>query len=317
MKASFRSSIIFSSVIWILGIILSLRYGVAPGADSEIVLQLRLPRVILATAVGIGLSVAGALLQAVFSNPLCEPYTLGISSGSALGAVLGAALGLSWNPAGLTASALLGAALFMFVLDFASRRTGRSGSSVLLMGVMLGFLGSSLVALVMALSDANGIQGALFWLLGDLSRVRLHASIAVLLALLSLSCFAFARRGVLDALLLGEEVAASMGVDMFQTRRKLIFLSSLMVAFCVSSAGMIGFVGLIVPHYARRSVGALHRRMLPVAALLGASSLVWADLVSRLLFQGFEIPVGVITAIIGAPLFVLLLRVAPIRGSAS
>lgn len=293
--------------VWALIFFVSLGVGPAGLARGDIILELRLPRAIMAAAVGMGLSVAGAVLQALFANPLCEPYTLGVSSGSALGAVLGAWLGLPLVFAGVTGSAFVGAMVFVGILYFISLRGAGGKFALLLSGVMLGFLGSSLVSIAMAFSDPNGIQGALFWLLGDLSRARFEGSIASLVAAIVLVLALWSRWRGLDALLVGEENARALGVDVNRARRVLLLLSSLLIGVCVSGAGMIGFVGLVVPHFARRQVGSLHFRLIPVCAIWGAALLTAADSLTRSVVQPYELPVGVVTALIGAPAFLWIL----------
>lgn len=288
---------------WLFSFVLALRWGASPDADPTLIAQLRLPRAILASAVGMGLSVAGAALQALFANPLCDPYTLGVSSGAALGAVVGASLGISWMVAGLAGSAFLGSALFSLILYFISRNSRQSNLALLLSGVMLGFLGSSLVSLWMAFSDPNGIQGALFWLLGDLSRARLQGAILTWVGAAGLVFAIWARSRELDALLMGVEGALALGVPVAQVRRGLILLISFLVALCVSASGMIGFIGLVVPHFARNFAGSLHRKLLPLVAILGASALTAADAAARMVARPYELPVGVMTALIGSPLF--------------
>jgi iron complex transport system permease protein len=295
-------------VFWAAIFFLSLKIGAAADLDSEIMMQLRLPRALLATAVGMGLSVAGAILQAIFTNPLCEPYTLGVSSGSALGAVAGAWIGLPLVLSGLTGSAFLGALAFGFLLYLISMRSSGDGKfTLLLSGVMLGFFGSSLVAVIMALSDPNGIQGALFWLLGDLSRARPQGAWVALATILGLVAVTFTRWRGLDALLVGEENALSLGVDVTRVRRSLLLISSLIIGICVSGGGMIGFVGLVVPHIARKMVGSLHRKLIPVCAIYGALALTAADMLARIVVRPYELPVGVVTALLGAPLFLWIL----------
>jgi iron complex transport system permease protein len=295
-------------LLWAAVFAFSLRVGMAGEIDWDVVKELRLPRVVLATAVGMGLSVAGAVLQAVFTNPLCEPYTLGVSSGSALGAVIGAWLGLPLVVAGLTGSAFLGALAFGFLLYLISLRSGKeSRFRLLLSGVMLGFFGSSLVAVVMALSDPSGLQGALFWLLGDLSRARPEGAWAALALIVSMTVFILTRWRGLDALLVGEENALALGVDVSRVRRSLLLISSLLIGVCVSAGGMIGFIGLVIPHLARQAVGSLHRKMIPVCAVFGALGLTAADTLARTVAAPFELPVGVVTALIGAPVFLWIL----------
>jgi iron complex transport system permease protein len=296
-----------SVLAWALSVLLALKLGSVSGAPWDLVLELRLPRAVLATAVGLGLAVAGATLQALFSNPLCEPYTLGISSGSTLGAVIGSALGLNWAFAGMTGTAFAGALVFTFILYAIGLRPGTSNLSFLLTGVMLGFLGSSLVALVIALVDANGLQSALFWLMGDMSRARPQGAALSLGLSFVISLVLWLHWRELDALLLGEEGAQALGVEVRPLRRKLVVLSSLLISVCVSAAGMIGFIGLIIPHLARRSIGALHLRMLPLCALWGATALTLADALARMAARPYELPVGVVTALVGAPLFLWIM----------
>ena len=294
---------IWGLLCWFVSFIAALQLGATSDASMEVISQLRLPRALLASAVGMGLSVSGAVLQALFSNPLCEPYTLGISSGAALGAVLGISLGLQFAFGGLVSSAFVGALVFAFVLYLIALRPGSSNLTLLLSGVMLGFFGSSLVALWMALTDANGIQSAFFWLMGDLSRARLHSSIFSFVGMLILTLLIVKKWRVLDGLLLGEEAALSLGVDVLKSRKTIILLVSLLIGLSVSSSGMIGFIGLVVPHFVRQFVGSLHRKVLPVAAIWGAAALTAADTLARISFKPYELPVGIVTAIVGAPLF--------------
>jgi iron complex transport system permease protein len=295
-------------IFWAAIFLFSLKLGAASELDPAIIRELRLPRIVLATAVGAGLSIAGAVLQAIFTNPLCEPYTLGVSSGSALGAVLGAWVGIPLVVAGLTGSAFLGALAFGFLLYLISIRSGKDGKfTLLLSGVMLGFFGSSLVAVIMALSDPSGLQGALFWLLGDLSRARPQGAWGSLSMIAVLALAILMQWRGLDALLVGEENALALGVDVSRVRRTLLLLSSLLIGVCVSAGGMIGFVGLVIPHLARQTVGSLHRKMLPVCAVFGAVALTAADTLARTIASPYELPVGVVTALLGAPIFLWIL----------
>lgn len=265
------------------------------------------PRALLALGVGGILAVSGALLQALFANPLCEPYTLGISSGAALGAVGVAALGLS--PAvggvveGIALGPLAGALIFSIPIFRVAGRDRVTGGSLLLLGVMLGFFGSSLVALVLALSPGAGVARALVWLLGDLSRATLGGSVATATAGVLLTAWIRRRHAELDALLLGEASARSLGVPVDSVRREALLVVSLLVAWGVALSGMIGFVGLMVPHFVRAWSGASHRRLLPLAFAMGGLCVAAADLCGRLLFSPREIPVGVLTALAGVPAY--------------
>jgi iron complex transport system permease protein len=304
--------------LWLVSILATLKgWYIRGGGDLsllgddvsfDLLTQIRIPRLILASSVGAGLSVSGAALQALFSNPLCEPYTLGISSGAALGAVVGGSIGFGLHWAGMTGSALLGALLFTFVLLFFSFRKKMQGSGLLLAGVMLGFLGSSLLALWMGINEAEKVQGVLLWLLGDLSRARLEGSLFVFISVSLISFLILFRWRFLDALLLGEESARSLGLNLDQRRRSLLVWVSLLVGICVSSAGMIGFVGLVIPHFVRKYAGPLHLRMLPLCALWGAVLVCYSDFLSRFIAAPYELPVGSITALLGAPVFLALLN---------
>ena len=270
--------------------------------------ELRGARALLAIAVGGALAVSGALLQVLFSNPLCEPYTLGISSGAALGAVLAGSLGAHWVIEGVALGSLGGALLFVLPLGVLASRREVSGQSLLLAGVMLGFFGSSLVALVMALHASSGVAQALVWLLGDLSRATTIGSLISSALMILATGWVLRRHAELDTLLLGERPARAVGVEVDGLRREVLAVSSILVAVGVATSGMIGFVGLMVPHLVRRQAGSLHRNVLPLCVLWGAVTVLVSDLLGRLLFAPREIPVGVITALVGAPLYFLWLR---------
>jgi iron complex transport system permease protein len=294
--------------VWLIALFLELRFGAAADAGLDIILQLRLPRAILGSAVGMGLAVAGAILQAVFANPLCEPYTLGVSSGASLGAVIAMLVGYPMIFIGISLPAFAGGLACAGLLSWiAALKRERSALGLLLAGVMLGFFCSSLVALVMALADPNGIQSALFWMLGDLSRARLSSSVASLGLVSSLSFTAWRHWRTLDGLLMGEEGALALGIDVPAARTRMILLVSLLIAVCVSGSGMIGFVGLVIPHFCRRRVGSLHLTLIPLCAVWGAATLVLADWLARVAHNPYELPVGVMTSLLGAPVFLWIM----------
>jgi len=297
----------FGAAAWVVTAVIALSWGAVNDPSFEVIRQVRLPRAILASAIGVGLSVAGAALQALFANPLCEPYTLGISSGAGLGAVLGISFGFQWMVAGLTGTAFLGAIVFSVVLYLISLKAKGGNTTLLLAGVMLGFLGSSLVTLWISLSDSNGVQNAMNWLFGDLSRARLGGSLFTVAGVLSLTALLWGEWRNLDGLLMGEEGAAALGVDVRQVRRKVIVLVSLLIGLCVSAGGMIGFIGLVVPHFSRRMIGSLHLRLIPLCAIWGAATLTLADCLARVVVRPYELPVGVVTALIGAPVFLWIM----------
>ena len=305
---------LWALLIWVVVLLGSLKVGAVSEISWDLIWEVRLPRVLLASLIGMGLAVSGASMQALFSNPLCEPYTLGISSGAALGAVLASALGLDWSTSGLTGSAFLGALFFCTILVLLSYHRIGSASVLLLAGVILGFLGNSLLTLWIVLTDSNGIQGALVWLFGDLSRARLQSTSVILMSMILLIFSLWRESRSLDALLMGEEMASALGIEVPRIRRRIMIFSSLIVALCVSAGGIIGFIGLVTPHFVRRSVGSTHSFLIPLCALWGATALTLADAASRTLVRPFELPVGVVTALIGSPLFLwMMLRRTGVR----
>lgn len=290
-----------------------------PGRSSTdpvahtIVWSLRLPRALLALAVGGGLAVMGVAMQALVRNPLAEPYVLGVSSGASAGAslfYLGFLPPLLSRSLSLSLAAFLGA-LLTLVLVFTVARTGPrlSVARLLLAGVAVSsFLAAITAFVTYASPDPNKLRTVLFWLLGSLSGARWSMLSLPLLAtvLATLSLWLLARP--LDTLLTGEEPARSLGVPVEALKRGLIVLAAAVTGILVSASGIIGFVGLIIPHAVRFVVGPGHRRLVPVSCLSGALFLLWADLVARTVLPGQELPVGILTAICGVPFFLLLLR---------
>jgi len=278
--------------------------------EHTILTQLRLPRILLGVAVGGALSLAGVMLQGVFRNPLVEPYTLGISGGAALGVCLNVLFRLSarlgaWT---LPLAGFLGALSAVAVVSLLMiRRRFANVRDLLLLGVMISFVSSSLVMLIMAVSRAEDLQGIIFWLMGSLDEpnpllIGLAAGVSLLALALS---WLFSLD--LNAMALGEEEAMHLGIRVERTRRILFLLASLATGLSVSVAGVIGFVGLVVPHFMRRFVGCDHRLLLPAAWLCGAAFLVLCDTIARTILTPLELPVGVITGILGGSLFVYAL----------
>jgi iron complex transport system permease protein len=313
-------------VVLAAAVVLGVRFGPVPlttgevlralagsGSDEtrSIVVELRLPRVILGTLVGGGLSLAGATLQALLRNPLAEPYILGISGGASVGAVLVLALGLavggSWVlPLAAFAGALVAIALVFRVATAASR--GLDVRALLLAGVVVGAFFGACIAFILSISDARTVQSAMYWIMGSLAgadwrEVVLAAAYTLPAAALLL---AFARP--LNLLAIGEDTAHSLGADVELVKRVALGVAALLTAAGVAVAGVIGFVGLVVPHAVRLIVGSDHRALLPLSFLGGGAFLTLADLVARLALAPTEIPIGVITAFVGVPLFLLLLR---------
>ncbi len=273
--------------------------------------ELQFSRALLAIATGSALGGAGALLQAVFSNPLCDPYILGVSSGGVLGAVIGMSLGLSihWIHAG----SFLGCLLFTGILQglLSSRRS--DASQVLFFGILLGLFGSGILTIWMAVADPMGVYGALLWMLGDLGHASVGQGLFLLMVVLLILVWVSRRSHELDLLMLGDFQASSMGLDLRKARRRWIWIASLLVSLSVSHAGMIGFVGLTVPHLARAIVGASHRKVFPFSCLLGAVLLLLSDHLGRWILSPVELPVGVICTLWGAPALIFLLWKGPVR----
>ncbi len=275
--------------------------------NAAVVLRIRLPRAILAGVVGASLSTSGAAFQAVLRNPLADPYLLGVSGGAALGAVLALALGFQ---SGLTvpAAAFLGALGALATVYTVARAHRGSAHTLILSGVMVGSFASALLLFVLWMAPADPVRTAIFWLAGDLSAsdpawlpwaaAGAGASFTVLWGMAS----------ALDLFTQGEETAADLGLDVGRARLAVFAVAGVLTASSVALAGLVGFVGLVVPHAARLLWGPSHRRLLPASALLGATFLLTADAIARTVLAPAEVPVGVITALVGAPFFLHLLR---------
>jgi iron complex transport system permease protein len=276
-----------------------------PPEVAAIVMDLRTPRVLLAALVGGGLAASGATYQGLFRNALADPYVIGVSAGAALGAVAAIALGAG----GLTVTAVAFAtAVFTvaLVLQIATRRGGVRMEDLLLAGLAVGAFFSAVLSLVLLLA-AGSLQQALAWLLGGFGGRGWGHLEAAAPFVIGGYVLAHLRSRELNLLLLSEDEAWSLGVHVSRTRLLLVAAATLMTAASAAAAGLIGFVGLIVPHLVRRLVGPDHRVLLPVSALFGGSLVVLADLVSRTVVSPMEIPVGVVTALLGVPFFLWLL----------
>ncbi len=285
------------------------------GQDRFVVLELRLPRVLLACVAGGGLALVGAAFQALLRNPLAEPYVLGVSGGAAVGATTAIALGL--GTVGVLAAAivplaaLLGGLAATGLVYWVARRAprGPSGASILLAGVMVNAIAASLITVGKLVVPPSRAQLMLRWLVGFVE-VPTTASLVLVTAYVLLGCTVLLfDAGRLNLLALGEESAESLGVNVAALERRVFIAASAVVGAIVSVTGLIGFVGLVVPHAARRLLGPDHRLLLPVALVAGAAMLVLCDLATRLLFRvfGTQLPVGALTALIGGPLFLWML----------
>ncbi|WP_243547206.1 FecCD family ABC transporter permease [Pseudodesulfovibrio tunisiensis] len=273
------------------------------GLHASVVLDVRLPRILTALSVGFGLAVAGTVFQSILLNPLADPFTLGVSSGAAFGASLSILLGLSFlGPSTLCVMAFAGASATLFlVLAMAGRDSALSPSSLILAGVIVAAILSAGISFIKYLADER-VSAIVFWLMGSFTaRTWTDAALTGLVGLAGfLICLLLARD--LNIMSLGERTARSLGVNTARTRLVLLATASLISAVCVSVSGIIGFVGLIMPHLMRLITGPDNRWLLPASGLGGAALLLVADTVSRAMLP-HEVPIGVLTALIGGPVF--------------
>ncbi|MES2868569.1 MAG: iron ABC transporter permease [Pseudomonadota bacterium] len=278
--------------------------------DEGIVWNYRLTRALVAAACGAGLATCGVILQALLRNPLADPYLLGISAGASTGAVLVALLGLGAGAITLSVGAFAGAiAAFALVIVLARVSGPASGTGqIILAGIAGSQMFNAITAFLITKSaSSEQARGIMFWLLGNLSGVRWPSVwLAVPVALAGLTICLWYRRA-LDAFTFGADSAASLGIPVRRVQFLLISCAALVTAVMVSIVGSIGFVGLVIPHAARLLLGSGHARLLPASALGGALFLIVADILSRTLIKGQVIPVGVVTALVGAPVFALIL----------
>ncbi|HOK06429.1 MAG TPA: iron ABC transporter permease [Syntrophales bacterium] len=278
-------------------------------AEAAIITTVRLPRVVLAAVVGASLSVAGVVFQALLRNPLADPYILGISSGSAVGAVLGIITGAGAWSVGIPGLAFLGAlAAVLVVFGIAGRDRRLEVNTLLLTGVMVNAFFSAVILFIFSISDHLHLQRALHWIMGDLSLADQGGLSYTSLILVLGTVFLYLFSRPLNLLVMGEETARQLGLAVERTKLALLAAAALITAAAVSASGTIGFVGLIIPHILRLALGPDHRLLLPAAFFLGAAFLVTADTLARCLAAPTELPVGVITALCGAPYFLFLLR---------
>jgi iron complex transport system permease protein len=276
----------------------------APSFARDVVLELRLPRALAAFAVGGLLALAGAMLQVLLRNPLADPYVLGVSGGASVAALVAIMLGLpAAGVDGLAALGALGACLLVFAL--AQGPGGWTPTRLLLTGIVVAAGAGSVVSLLLALGDETKLRGMVFWMLGDLSGTRRWPWLLGLLAVATVAGVLLGRH--LNVLARGAAQAASVGMDVRRLQVVLFVGSSVLTGCAVSAAGSIGFVGLVTPHIARLALGSDNRVVLPAAALLGGMLLMAADLAARVLIAPRQLPVGALTALVGVPLFLLLM----------
>jgi iron complex transport system permease protein len=272
-----------------------------------IIFNIRIPRTLFATLAGAGLSVCGLAFQSIFRNPLSDPYILGVSSGASLGATLAIVLGLENIFLGISGMSFIFAFLSIFIIiKIASYGNRIHTTTLLLAGISINFLASAFISLLMTLNQEQ-IEKIVFWTMGSLSNISYHSLIGVSIAVvIGILCITYNARA-LNALLIDTQTAKSLGVNVERTKRIILLICTLMVALIVSESGVIGFIGLVVPHIVRLIIGSDNRRMIPFSILGGIIFMLSSDIISRTLIPPAEIPVGSITALIGSPFFIYLL----------
>lgn len=286
------------------------RYG--SGSMSDIVWFVRLPRLVLAIGVGTALAISGAVMQAVVKNPLADPYTLGLSSGASLGATLAILLGVgSFLGSGYVGIvAFLGAFLVSLAVVALANVGGRATSvKLILAGTALSSICGAVSNFVLYVlnSSTGAVEAVARWTLGSLAGAKWETNLWMLLVALTGTLFLWTQYRTLNLMLLGDDNAITLGTDLHRWRILYLLVSALMVGFAVYTAGIIGFVGLIIPHVVRMLFGTDHKKLLPISALLGAIFLLWADVLCRVLLPGKELPIGVLTSLVGAPVFIYLM----------
>jgi iron complex transport system permease protein len=293
-----------------LGTVLGALLGRAAPGDTAIVLQLRLPRALVAALVGGALATSGAVFQALLRNPLADPYILGVSGGAAVGAVAAFALGAlalgGWIVPAAAFAGAIGAVVIVFRVAASSGRA-LDTRVLLLAGVVAGAFFNALILLFLTLSGAGAFRSAIFWLMGSLADASWAQGLVLALYLLPATAVLFLLARPLDLLALGEEPALYLGVPVERVKLAAYVVASLVVAASVATCGAIGFVGLVVPHALRLVWGSGHRLLLPASFLAGAAFLLLADTAARTVAGAQELPVGVVTALVGVPVFATLL----------
>lgn len=317
---SFVISLTFGSVaydaidVWD---VVAAHIGIIPGEDvfgstiDSVVWSLRAPRGLLALIVGAGLALAGVVMQTLVRNPLADPYLLGVSSGASVGATAVITIGVftSFGLYAISVGALFGAlAATAIVYLITLAQGGLTPLRLILTGVVASSAFSALASfLVFKAQDARAAQGVMFWMLGSVVGAQWDRLLLPALVVLAAFLVLMLMSNPLDAMAAGPDTAAALGVNVERLRQILFFIQALLVGAMVAVAGGIGFVGLVIPHLARIMVGSLHRRLLPIAMVLGAVFMVWVDVIARIAAPPQEIPLGVVTGVLGAPLFLLLM----------
>nr|WP_256924839.1 iron ABC transporter permease [Enterococcus sp. 4G2_DIV0659] len=287
--------------------------GLVSNSSVNIIWFVRTPRVILAVLVGMGLAITGAVMQAVVQNPLADPYILGISSGASLGATFAILVGFGsatiFSQLGLAFGAFIGAMAAAFGVLILSGIGGRMTSvKLVLSGSVIGALFSSLSSFIVYLANnAEGMKTVTFWAMGSLASASWNKLGVLGIIVVVITGFFLFQYRILNVMLLGDEAAITLGIPLSKYRQLYLLFAALLTGVIVAYSGMIGFVGLIVPHIVRGLVGSDHRRLLPLVALSGSLFMIWADVLSRTLISSVELPIGIITSAIGAPLFIYII----------
>jgi len=303
-------SLCLGSAALSLKAVISSFFGGHNTTEHNIIFGIRLPRIILGFAIGGALSLAGVILQGLFRNPLVEPYTMGISGGAALGVSLAIILKLYrvMGLAALPVAGFLGAAVIITLLYVINtRKKALKIQGLLLTGVMISFISSSFIMLIMAVSRTEDLHGIVFWIMGSLEEPSWFLIKLMLFTSLAGLALSYIFWKDLNALRLGEEEAAHLGINAERAKRALFVLASLLTGCAVSVGGIIGFVGLIVPHLVRMFIGSDHRILLAGSFLGGAGFLIFCDTLARIIAAPSELPVGVITGILGGSFFIYAL----------
>jgi iron complex transport system permease protein len=293
------------------------KFGSLSHVESEsylnIILQVRMPRVIFALLIGIGLSLCGVVMQAVVQNPLADPYILGISSGASLGAtfaiLIGFGSGTILSQFGVAFGAFVGAMITTVGVLILSSIGGKATAvKLVLSGVVIGALCGSFSSLIIYFANnADGIKTVTFWSMGSLASSS-WTKVPIMAVVISLGCIMFLfQHRVLNTMLLGDESAITLGINLSVYRKLYMIATALITGTMVAYAGMIGFVGLIIPHICRGIFGADHKRLMLGTFLVGGLFLIWADILSRTLIHNVELPIGIITSVIGSPLFIYMI----------
>ena len=283
----------------------------ATGPIHDVVWIIRFPRVVLAIAIGMALSISGVVMQAIVKNPLADPYILGISSGASLGATFAIMLGfgavLGGNFVGVMA--FIGALLVSFgVLLLANIKGSATSSKLILAGMALSAVCSSFSNFIIYIAnDKTGMQSVTYWLLGSLAGAKWETNIVILPVVIIACIFFWSRYRVLNLMLLGDDVSITLGTDLHKPRHIYLIITSIMIGLSVYCAGVIGFVGLIIPHAVRMLFGTDHKKLIPISALVGAIFMICADALSRIVIPNSEMPIGILISMIGAPVFIYLI----------